>query len=157
MARGKKFETNKLDETLAALSQVTPKPKNTIKLKELIRGLKPRIKRLRSWDYSWVEIVELLKKQGIEIAEDTLKDYLKTTRRSPKKTQSAAALLPAADQLENRQRWEKKDNDRRQIQMNNLQLVPANEVKLPEEKLTNSPMTEPEPNDYSPIKLTMRK
>lgn len=81
MPRGKKFATGKLDETLEALNKVAPKPKTSINLRELIRGLKPKIKRLRSQGYEWHEIVQLLKEQGIEIASDTLKEYLKTPRR----------------------------------------------------------------------------
>ena len=93
MAKGKKFEIDKLDETLDALNKVTPKPKTSINLRELIRGLKPKIKRLRSWKYEWHEIVALLKEQGIEIAEDTLKEYLKTPRRKIAKSPTEKALL----------------------------------------------------------------
>src|SRR4028118_502086 len=93
MAKGKKFEIDKLDETLDALNKVAPKPKISINLRELIKGLKPKIKRLRSWKYEWHEIVALLKEQGIEIAEDTLKEYLKTPRRKTAKSPTEKALL----------------------------------------------------------------
>lgn len=93
MTKGKKFEVDKLDETLDALNKVAPKPKTSINLRELIRGLKPKIKRLRSWKYEWHEIVALLKEQGIEIAEDTLKEYLKTPRRKIAKSPTEKALL----------------------------------------------------------------
>lgn len=92
MAKRKKFEVDKLDETLDALNKVAPKPKTSINLRELIRGLKPKIKRLRSWKYEWHEIVALLKEQGIEIAEDTLKEYLKTPRRKKAKSPIEKAL-----------------------------------------------------------------
>ena len=93
MAKGKKFEVDKLDETLDALNKVAPKPKISINLRELIKGLKPKIKRLRSWKYEWHEIVALLKEQGIEIAEDTLKEYLKTPRRKTAKASQEKVLL----------------------------------------------------------------
>lgn len=97
MAKGKKFEVDKLDETLNALNKVTSKPKTSINLRELIRGLKPKIKRLRSWKYDWAEIVELLKEQGIEIAEDTLKEYLKTPRRKTAKSTTEKALVSGSN------------------------------------------------------------
>ena len=93
MAKRKKFEVDKLDETLDALNKVAPKPKTSINLRELIKGLKPKIKRLRSWKYEWHEIVALLKEQGIEIAEDTLKEYLKTPRRKTAKASQEKVLL----------------------------------------------------------------
>jgi hypothetical protein len=93
MAKGKKFEVDKLDETLDALNKVAPKPKTSINLRELIRGLKPKIKRLRSWKYEWHEIVALLKEQGIEIAEDTLKEYLKTPRRKTAKVSNRESIV----------------------------------------------------------------
>jgi hypothetical protein len=67
MAKGKKFEVDKLDETLDALNKVAPKPKTSINLRELIRGLKPKIKRLRSWKYEWHEIVALLKSRVLKL------------------------------------------------------------------------------------------
>ena len=97
MAKGKKFEVDKLDETLDALNKVAPKPKTSINLRELIRGLKPKIKRLRSWKYEWHEIVAFLKEQGIEIAEDTLKEYLKTPRRKIAKLPTENALLSSSN------------------------------------------------------------
>ena len=97
MAKGKQFEVDKLDETLDALNKVAPKPKTSINLRELIRGLKPKIKRLRSWKYEWHEIVTLLKEQGIEIAEDTLKEYLKTPRRKIAKLPTENALLSSSN------------------------------------------------------------
>lgn len=104
MAKGKKFEVDKLDETLDALNKVAPKPKTSINLRELIRGLKPKIKRLRSWKYEWHEIVTLLKEQGIEIAEDTLKEYLKTPRRKTVKVFiEKASLLETNDDIKNEQ------------------------------------------------------
>ena len=87
------YMVDKLDETLDALNKVAPKPKTSINLRELIRGLKPKIKRLRSWKYEWHEIVALLKEQGIEIAEDTLKEYLKTPRRKTAKVSQEKVLL----------------------------------------------------------------
>lgn len=126
MAKGKKFEVDKLDETLDALNKVAPKPKTSINLRELIRGLKPKIKRLRSWKYEWHEIVALLKEQGIEIAEDTLKEYLKTPRRKPAKSLTEKALLS-----------ETNDNSKNEQATNN------DELKL-EPKLESAEKQEPQ-------------
>lgn len=118
MAKGKKFEVDKLDETLDALNKVAPKPKTSINLRELIRGLKPKIKRLRSWKYEWHEIVALLKEQGIEIAEDTLKEYLKTPRRRTAKVSQEKVLLSRTND----------DNKNKQATNNNeLKLEPKSE------------------------------
>jgi hypothetical protein len=97
--RGKKFASDKLNETIEALDKVTPKPKNTINLRQLIRGLKPKIKRLRSWGYEWHEVVQLLQQQGIEIAEDTLKEYLKTPRRKKEKPILSETSIQQSDSL----------------------------------------------------------
>ena len=126
MAKGKQFEVDKLDETLDALNKVTPKPKTSINLRELIRGLKPKIKRLRSWKYEWHEIVALLKEQGIEIAEDTLKEYLKTPRRKTAKSPTQKALLS-----------ETNDNSK------NEQPTNDNELKV-EQKLESAEKQEPQ-------------
>ncbi len=99
MPRGKKFASDKLNETIEALDKVTPKPKNTINLRQLIRGLKPKIKRLRSWGYEWHEVVQLLQQQGIEIAEDTLKEYLKTPRRKKEKPILSETSIQQSDSL----------------------------------------------------------
>ena len=126
MAKRKKFEVDKLDETLDALNKVAPKPKTSINLRELIRGLKPKIKRLRSWKYEWHEIVALLKEQGIEIAEDTLKEYLKTPRRKTAKASQEKVLLS-----------ETNDDKKNEQATNN------NELKL-EPKLESAEKQEPQ-------------
>lgn len=103
MPRGKKFASDKLTETIEALDKVTPKPKTTINLRQLIRGLKPKIKRLRSWGYEWHEVVQLLQQQGIEIAEDTLKEYLKTPRRKKERSVLSETFTQPDSSLKNKQ------------------------------------------------------
>lgn len=156
MPRGKKYELNKLDETLAALSQVTTKPKSTINLKEIIRKLKPQIKRLRGCDYSWGEIRQLLKQQGIELAENTLKDYLKTPRRSNKKPQSPAKLVTAQRETGKGMTAEKKDDKLLQVQNENRQQNQTEPPKKPEERIAKSLVPKPVTSEYTPIKLRMK-
>jgi len=124
MAKGKQFKVDKLDETLDALNKVAPKPKTSINLRELIRGLKPKIKRLRSWKYDWAEIVELLKEQGIEIAEDTLKEYLKTPRRKTAKSPKEKALLSGSNNYK---------KDEQAIDNKELKLEPKSESVVQQE------------------------
>lgn len=175
MPRGKSFETNKLDETLEALGQVAPKPKTSIKLKELIRGLKPKIKRLRSWGYSWAEIVELLKQEKIEITEDTLKNYIKTPRRKPKAIkQIDPNKLPEDNNIgiepETKKDQSKPSNlteSQPELMQVSLQTSKDDKIEPGETGKANqnkeapttskSPKTKPEPKDYTPIKITMRK
>ncbi len=173
MPRGKKFETNKLDETLEALGQVAPKPKTTIKLKELIRGLKPKIKRLRSWGYSWAEIVELLKQEKIEIGEGTLKDYMKTSRRKPKDSkQVEGKKLPEdikvglnlemnKDQKELTKVTES-SSESAQVSLpvnkdDKIEPVETDSLNQNKEIAAKSTKNKSEPSDYTPIKITMRK
>lgn len=156
MPRGKKYELNKLDEILAALGQVTPKPKSTMNLKELIRGLKPKIKCLRRWNYSWVEIVQVLKQQQIEVTEETLKDYLKTTRRSNKKPQSPAKVVTAQKESVKGKTAEKKDDKLFQVQIENSEQNQTEQPKQPEERSTESSVPEPNTSEYIPIKLRMK-
>lgn len=173
MARGKKFETNKLDETLEALGQVAPKPKTTIKLKELVRGLKPKIKRLRNGGYSWAEIVELLKEQGVEITEGTLKDYIKTPRRKHKAIEQTEPNKLLEDnkigiELETKKEQSKPSKlaelqpELVQVTLqtskdDKIELVETSKINQNKEILTKSPKTKLEPSDYTPIKLTMRQ
>lgn len=164
MPRGKKFTTGKVDETLEALNQVTPKQKTAINLKELIKRLKPKIKRLRSWGYEWHEIVVLLKQQGIEIAEDTLKQYLTTPRHKPEKSATKKSSPLDSDNSKKGKQVSKADNDLKQVETNKLteddeelKQVRADQLNQDDEELTTSTEPESELGSYQPIKLTMRK
>ncbi len=159
MPRGKKFETGKLNETLSALNSVTPKPKDSLNLKQLIKGLKPKIKRLRSWNYSWAEITELLGQQGITISEDTLKEYMKTPRRKNKKEKPATQETSSVgtNHLNNKNRV--KDNGYQHeddIHVNTLDEGDIDKLSEHDDKLTITESSS-EVSNYQPIKLTMRK
>lgn len=149
MPRGKKFTTGKVDETLEALDKVTPKPKTVINLKELIKELKPKIKRLRSWGYEWHEIVGLLNQQGIEIAEDTLKQYLITPRRKLNKPATKKTSLLESNNSKKDKQVRNKDNE--------LKQVGTDKLNKDDEELTAITEPESESDSYQPIKLTMRK
>ena len=127
--RGKKFEAGKLGETLEALDSVTPKPKESINLKELVKGLKPKIKRLRAWDYSWAEIVELLGQQKIEISEDTLKEYMKTPRRKKDKPTIKEAFSAASTFPKNGEQARNETDESNQVNFDKPNKKQANPLK----------------------------
>ena len=161
MPQSRKFESGKLLSALEALDKTAPKPKETINLRELIKGLKPKIKRLRSWNYSWAEIVELLKQQQIEISENTLKEYVKTPRRQKDKLATKETVEPSQPKNNRRVRSEDdKVEQEKATGLNESKEKPQQvAVALLEEQkeLPKSIKPESEPSDYKPMKLTMRK